>query len=206
MNINEMKEGRQLWFRIDEKERGEIVRKWVPRQGTVLGTTKGKGLNLDTATLECDGERFEVKCVDCYADRKYMDRDIEWDKREDEFTEKVSNALDKYLDKAWDLAAGTIKGVVKGSVDNALPDGAVDTAKGMGRAMQLYGFQFRQNISTLTERFLGRTQEMCLTRLSDNLKERALHTDLSEYEPGKVFLEDKDLRSLSRDTGKGMAL
>lgn len=200
-DIRSGKTGQQLWFRTDEREPGQTRSNWVARQGTVTGITKTGRLS-DTVTLECDGRMFEVNSSHCYVRKSEMDSDIKWDKCQDEFMEKLAGAADGFTKKLM----GVTGGVVKSSVENALPDGAADAAKGMGHAMQLYGFQFRQKVSTLTERFLGRTQDMCLTQLSDNLKERALHTDLSEYEPGKVFLEDRDLRGLSQNAGKGMAL
>lgn len=195
------KTGQQLWFKMDEKGPDDTKHNWVARQGTVTGITKTGRLS-DTVTLECDGRMFEVNSSHCYTRKSEMDSDIKWDRYQDDFTEKLGNVADSCTKKLMGFAGG----MMKSSLKSIAPDGAEGAAKDAGRAMQLYGLQFRQKVGTLTERFLGRTQELCLTQLSANLKERALHTDLSEYAPGEVFLEDRDLHGLSQDEGKGMAL
>lgn len=200
-DIRSGKTGQQLWFMTDEAEPGGTAHEWVPRQGTVLGIRRD-GRLFDTVTLESDRKMFEVSSSRCYTRKSEMDSDMKWDKCQDEFMEKLANVADSCTKKLMGLAGG----VVNGSIESVTPDGAADTLKGAGRVALLYGFHFRQKVSSITDRFLGRTQVICLTQLSANLKERALHTDLSECAPGEMFLEDGDLRGLSESKGKRMAL
>lgn len=176
MIIDKMEEGKKVWF-TDGRFRD------VGREGVILSFDKN-----NVSIMGTDEQMYEIKPYNCYESEKEMSFDLKMNQFAKNFSDTLDKTVHKYMDGCMDIMKNN---VLKMTSEKAM------IANEVKMKFQILGAGFREQIGSMADNFVNRTQKHTSEYINDTAKYLMLHTDLSQYEPGGINRTAKDFNDLS---------
>lgn len=191
MSVRDMEVGKEVWFiskKPDEKGRLRSFGGYG-RVQEIMDDGKAKKAVLDgMGGTEGQYTAYKFQCYDDQLDMK-MDLGVE------KLMDVMTDVSQKYMD-----TCKTLLHLEEQAVMSQMPSGSELFLENIKLKMQIAGGQFKEQVMGVVDDFVKGTQKDSLARMSQDTKELAFHTDLSQYDPGwKLDLTDEDIVGIGLD-------
>lgn len=196
LDESEIKIGQTVWFEeVGKDEKGHTTH--FPASGEVVGFQE-KGF-LKGGVIVKQGEGENEKTTNrfiLYPTKESVEEALMVNRFENAFIDKMTDFAEKYVDACKKIMNVTVKSQFDRMTHGSSPsqEAIILDAK---MHLQMLGAKFKETATQLTNMFTDKVEQETFTKMPKETRELLLHTDLSQYEPGKAKAVQESESTLS---------